>query len=168
MSSRSTTRAASEQLTSYASRQWTPAQMAAALHRMVEHTASERAAVRWANTHTPAEDTHVLTKSSLHRMFATLPRSLCHPDTSSEGQLLEHVHVYQASQRQQQNSGLTLLTAVEEALLVDWIVRQSNMNAPASPWEVKDRAWEADNRADGSAVCELTQGLVYFVFTTPS
>lgn len=114
--------------------------MASGLHRMVEHDSSARAAVKWVNARTPAEDTHVLSRSSLQRMYATLPQSLRHPATSSEGQLLEHVHVYQTARRQQQNAGLTLLTAVEESLLVDWIVRQSNLNVPASPWEVKDRA----------------------------
>lgn len=114
--------------------------MAAGLHRKVAHGDSDREAVEHVNSRTLSNDTHCLTRSSLQRMFATLPASLRHPTTSSEGQLLEHVHTHQLEQRQQQNSGLTLLSAVEEALLVDWIVRQYNMNAPASPEEVKDRA----------------------------
>ena len=114
--------------------------MAAGLHRMVAHGAREQEAVDYVNDLTPPGDTHVLSRSSLRRMFVTLPPSLLHPDTSSEGQLLEHVQTHQSAQRQQKSAGLSLLTAVEEALLVDWVVRQYNMNAPASPEEVKDRA----------------------------
>ena len=97
-------------------------------------------AVEWVNSHTPPDSTHALTRSSLQRMYKTLPDTLRHPATSNEGLLLEHIHTYQTVQRDQQSSGHTLLTAVEEALLVDWIVRQYNMNAPASPDWVRTRA----------------------------
>lgn len=140
MSTHFTTRAALQQHNSFASRQWTAAQMAAGLHRKVAHADSDRSAVEWVNSHTPPDSAHALTRSSLQRMYKTLPDELRHPSTSSEGLLLEHIHTYQTAQRDQQNSGHTLLTAVEESLLVDWIVRQYNMNAPASPDEVRSRA----------------------------
>ena len=140
MSTHFMTRAALQQHNSFASRQWTAAQMAAGLHRKIAHADSDRSAVEWVNSHTPPDSVHVLTRSSLQRMFKTLPDELRHPSTSSEGLLLEHIHTYQTAQRDQQNSGHTLLTAVEESLSVDWIVRQYNMNAPASPDEVRSRA----------------------------
>ena len=142
MSARTPTRAALRQGNGFASRQWTAAQMAAGLHRKVAHGDSDRMAVEWVNSHTPPHSARALTRNSLQRMYATLPASLRHPATSSEGQLLEHIHSYQSAQRERQNSGLSLLTSVEEALLVDWIVRQYNMNAPASPDEVRSRARE--------------------------
>ena len=114
--------------------------MVAGLHRKVAHGDSDREAVAYVNSLTRPDDPHTLTRSSLQRMYGSLPASLRHPATSSEGQLLEPIHTYQTAKRQQQITGLTLLTAVEEALLVDWIVRQYNMNAPATPEEVRDRA----------------------------
>lgn len=140
MSDRTATRAASRQRNNYASRRWTAAQIVAGLHRVVAFGDSDRAAVAHVNSHNLHDDEHVLSRSALKRMYNTLPASLRHPSTSSEGQLLEHVQTYQSAHREQQNSGLTLLTAVEEALLVDWVVRQYNMNVPATPEEVKDRA----------------------------
>lgn len=140
MSTHTVTRAALDQHTHFASRGWTAAQMAAGLHRKVAHADSDRMAVEWVNSHTPAESTHKLTRSSLQRMYNTLPDELRHPGTSNEGLLLEHIHAYQTAQRDQQSSGHTLLTAVEEGLLIDWIVRQYNMNAPASPEEIRERA----------------------------
>ena len=114
--------------------------MAAGLYCMIAQNDKPGQAVRWVNAHRLPGETHKLSRSSLLRMFATVPQSLRHPATSSEGQLLEHVHSYQSAQRKVQNLGKSLLTIVEEELLVDWIVRQCNMNAPASPEEVKDRA----------------------------
>jgi hypothetical protein len=140
MSAHTTTRAASSQTNRYASRRWSAAQIVAGLHRMVAFGDSERVAVAHVNSLTQPDDQHTLSRSSLKRMYNTLPASLRHPATSSEGQLLEHIQTYQTERRQQQNKGHTLLTAVEEALLVDWIVRQYNMNAPATPEEVKGRA----------------------------
>ena len=77
------------------------------------------------NSQTPPEQPHVLSRTSLRRMYGSLHASLRHPATFSEGQLLDHIHSYQATQRQQQNTGHTLLTAVEEALLIDWTVRDT-------------------------------------------
>ena len=140
MSSRSTTRAASDLLQGSTPRRWLAAQMASALHRQVFFGASGREAVTWVNSRTPPDVTHCLTRSSLQRVYKTLPPSLLHPATSSEGQLLEHVHTLQSAQRAQSTTGQTLLTVVEEALLVDWVVLQSNLNAPASPEEIRGRA----------------------------
>ena len=70
------------------------------------------------------------------------------PSNVQRGLLLEHIHSYQTAQRDQQSSGHTLLTAVEESLLVDWIARQYNMNAPASPEESRDS--EASARTGGA------------------
>ena len=123
--------------------------MASGLHRIITGEDKPRPAVAWVNANTPAGDTHRLSRSSLLRMYATLPPSLQHPETSSEGQLLQHIHTQQAAARQQQHTGQTLLTAVEESLLVDWIVRQANMNAPASPEEVKQRAQQLIEQRSG-------------------
>ena len=114
--------------------------MAAGLHRKISHGDSDRMAVEWVNSHTPSNDVYTLTRSSLQRMYKTLLASLCHPATCSEAQLLEHIHTYQSAQRERSKTGSSLLTAVEESLLFDWIVRQYNMNAPASPEEVRFRA----------------------------
>ena len=140
MSTDSPTRAAHEQRGAFASRHWSPAQMVAALHRVVAHNYSERSAVEWANSHTPSADTHCLSRSSFKRMYDSLPPSLLDSATSSEVLLLQHVQIQQGEARQQLTTGLTMLTAVEEALLADWIVRQYNMNAPASPLEIRERA----------------------------
>ena len=94
MSTHPSTRAALQQHNSFASRQWTAAQMAAGLHRKVAHAESDRVAVEWVNSHTPPDSTHALTRSSLQRMYKTLPDTLRHPATSNEGLLLEHIHTY--------------------------------------------------------------------------
>ena len=101
--------------------------MVSALHRQVAFAGSDREAVQRVNCRTPPHLPHSLSRTSLRRMWDTLPPPLRDPDTSSETLLLEHIHTYQSAQRQQQNSGLALLSAVEEALLVEWIVRQYNI-----------------------------------------
>ena len=52
---------------------------------------------------TQPDDQHAHSRSTLKRMYNTLPASLRHPATSSEGQLLEHVQTYHTERRQQQN-----------------------------------------------------------------
>ena len=149
MTARPSTRASTAKLTKPASRPWSAAQMAAGLHYMVRHGGKGQQAVNWVNSNTPVEDTHRLSRGTLLRMYDTLPPLLQHPKTSSQGLLLQHIHTHQAAMREEQYAGQTLLTAVEEALLVDWIVRQYNMNAPASPEEVKQRAQQLMEQRTG-------------------
>ena len=116
--------------------------MAAALHRMVQLGESTRAAVIYINELSIDYKPHILSRSSLQRMYATLPPSLRHPSTSSEGQLLQHIHTVQGERQTERTGVQSLLTAVEEELLVQWIVREYNMNAPVTKWELKVRAKE--------------------------
>lgn len=137
--------------------------MAAALHRMVQFKATVRGAVEFVNELSDDYKPHVLSRSSLHDMYTSLPAPLRHPATSSEGQLLQHIHCLQAGQRVGRTVGQTMLTAVEEELLVQWIVREYNMNLPVTKWELKARARELYRERTG---CEW-EGLLrnwYFAF----
>ena len=110
--------------------------MSAALHRMVQLGDSVRAALTHVNDLSSSYQPHIPSRSSLHRMYTSLPPALRHPSTSSEGQLLQHIHSVQSDQRAERTDGQTMLTAVEEELLVQWIVREYNMNLPVTKTEL--------------------------------
>ena len=112
MPSPSVTRAASRSVNNHASRHWLPAQMAAALHRMVQLRSTVRGAVEFVNELSDDYKPHALSRSPLHDMFTSLPSSLRHLATSSEGQLLQHIHCLQAGQRAGRTVGQTMLTTV--------------------------------------------------------
>ena len=90
--------------------------MAAGLHRIVSLGSSHRAAVNYVNELSSAFGPHVLSKVSLKRMDDSLPAPLRHPGTSSEGQLLLHIHVLQSKRRVDHTEGILLLTAVDGAV----------------------------------------------------
>lgn len=83
---------------------------------------------------------HLLHRSSVQRMYKKLPPELRHSPSSNEVLLLDFIQQDQATQRAKQMNGSTLLTAVEEELMVLWMQRELNMNAPITPEEAKDHA----------------------------
>ena len=93
------TRAALKSVNSHAARRWLPAQMAAALHRVVTSQCNDRAATKYVNASSSEWKPHVLSRASLQRMFATLPEPLTLPDTSSEALLLQHIHSTQSARQ---------------------------------------------------------------------
>lgn len=149
MTSSPATRASSKCVHSHAARHWLPAQMAAALHRKVQLGETHRAVLSYINELSNSYKPHVLSLTALHRMYTSLPPSLRHPGTSSEGQLLQHIHSVQAAQRAERTEGQTMLTAVEEELLVQWTVREYNMNLPVTKLELKARARELYQQRTG-------------------
>jgi hypothetical protein len=134
------TRAALKSVNKNSRRRWLPAQMAAGLHHMIHHQSSDRAAADYVNRHSIHLLPHVLTRSSLLRMYGTLPDSLTAVDTASEALLLQHIHTVQAERQEKRVEGHAMLTCVEEELLVQWVVREYNMNLPATQTELIAKA----------------------------
>jgi hypothetical protein len=83
---------------------------------------------------------HTIHASSVGRMYQRLPLLLRCPVTSTDARLLDFLHRTQTEQRQSTARGASLLTSVEEELLVQWMQREVNMNAPITPEEAKDQA----------------------------
>jgi hypothetical protein len=73
-------------------------------------------------------------------MYRRLPPELRCPITSTDARLLGFLHSDQSQRRKDMVTGSTLLTPVEEELLVQWMQKEVNMNAPITPEEAKDQA----------------------------
>jgi hypothetical protein len=114
--------------------------MVAALHRMIHLGEGVRAAATHVNALSSTVKPHVIHRSSLHRTWRRLPAELRCPTTSTDAALLDFLHRDQCVRKAGMGSGPSLLTAVEEELLVQWMQRELNMNAPITPEEAKDQA----------------------------
>jgi len=114
--------------------------MIAALHRMIHLDEGVRTAAAHVNALSITVQPHCLHRSSLHRTWQRLPPELRCPSTSTEALLLDFLHADQSHRKKGMASGSTLLTSVEEELLVQWMQREVNMNAPVTAEEVKEQA----------------------------
>jgi hypothetical protein len=114
--------------------------MVAALHRMIHLGEGRRAAALHVNAMSITVQPHAIHASSVGRMYRRLPLDLRCSTTSTDARLLDFLHSTQTEQRQGTAQGASLLTLVEEELLVQWMQREANMNAPITPEEAKDQA----------------------------
>jgi hypothetical protein len=95
------------------------------------------------NKQSPPDSPHKLAKSTLHRLFTSLPPSLiteCLASSNSDVLIMDFIQNQQSEQRRELVSTLTLLTSAEEALLVQWIELRSDMNNAAEREEVISQA----------------------------
>ena len=95
--------------------------------------------------------TSAVTKSSLHRLYQSLPASLRDPAVVTEASLLEFIQLQQAQQRVSISDGLSLLTQVEEELLAQWVVAMWEINYPVTRSGLKDRALLVINAQRGTS-----------------
>jgi hypothetical protein len=114
--------------------------MVAALHRIIHLGEGRRTAALRVNAMSTTIQPHTIHASSVGRMYRRLPPDLRSPITSTEARLLEFLHTDQSQRREEMGSGPSLLTSVEEELLVQWMQREVNMNAPITSEEAKDQA----------------------------
>jgi hypothetical protein len=118
--------------------------MVSAIHRMVHLGDSIRAAVAYVNGHSSrrkSKTKHVLTRSTVDRVFQSLPAHLRHPDTCSEAGLLDFIQQQQCESRAGQQHGSSLLTTLEEDILVEYIQFRHNSNASIGSEVIKAAAF---------------------------
>jgi hypothetical protein len=139
MSSRRVTRRTSSKLRHHASRHHTSAQMVAALHRMIHLGEGRRTAALHVNAMSITIQPHTIHHSSVGRMYRRLPPDLRCPITSTDARLLDFLHSDQCQRKEDMGTGPSLLTSVEEELLVQWMQREVNMNSPITQEEAKDQ-----------------------------
>jgi hypothetical protein len=114
--------------------------MVAALHRIIHLGEGFSAAATHVNALSMTVKPHSIHYSSVRRTWRRLPELLRCSSVSTEALLLEFLHTDQSQRKADRSSGSTLLTSVEEELLVQWMQREVNMNAPITPEEAKDQA----------------------------
>ena len=140
MPSRKVTRRLSNKLSHHASRHHTSAQMVTALHRMIQLGEGKRAAALHVNALSTTIEPHTIHASSVQRMKGRLPPHLLSPLSSTEALLLEFIQFDQCRSRREMGNGSTLLSQVAEELLVQWMQREYNRNAPVTAEEAKVQA----------------------------
>jgi hypothetical protein len=140
MSPQRVSRRSSARLSRHASRRWSIAQMVAALHRMVQLGDPVRSAVQFVNGQSHSVQPHLLSRSAVHRMHQSLPPHLLHPETSTEAALLDFVQQLQSDSRAAQQDGPTLLTALEESVLVEYVQWRHDSNASVGAEIIKAAA----------------------------
>ena len=113
--------------------------MVSAIHRRVHLGESVRQAVAYVNGH-DATATHALTRSTLDRVFHTLPPHLLHPATCTEAALVDFIHDQQCETRTVPGGGTSLLTVLEEGLLVDYIQFRHSSNTSIGAEVIKAAA----------------------------
>jgi hypothetical protein len=81
-----------------------------------------------------------VSKSSLQRLYQSLPASLREADNTNEASVLDFIQQQQEQQRVGISQGLSLLTLVEEELIVQWVGAMWEINWPVTRSAIKDRA----------------------------
>jgi hypothetical protein len=130
MPDRPRTRKASRALPRYQQKA-TIAQQVLALRRVIMWGDSLRQAAEYVNAQsgTLSKD-HVITRTTLSRVYNSLPAQLQSPLHASEGALLNFLQQHQSDQRAILSGSLSLLTQLEEELLAQWLVEMSKINLP--------------------------------------
>jgi hypothetical protein len=136
----SLTRSSSEQGFRKQAAHPTMAQLTSALHRVIELGDSIRGAASWVNAQAANVKRHRVTRTTLHRLYTSLPETLRTAHTSSEVLLLDHLQQLHSSQRQQLSCSLSLLTPLEDEMLAQWVQQRCNMFQSPGPDEVIDHA----------------------------
>jgi hypothetical protein len=109
----------------------TLAQKLAGLRRKIQHGESLREACAWANRHSPDATLHRLSKSTLADLYWSLPAHLLVPsagDDFNEVPIIDFLQEKQSEQRAELGHSLSLLTDVEDTMLVQWVQQRGNMN----------------------------------------
>jgi hypothetical protein len=143
MSSTHLTRRAACEQSRYPATTATLAQKIAGLQRVIQKFDSLRDACTWVNKHSRVGTPHVLTKSTLQRLHRSLPPHLLSPYTSSsntEVEIMDFIQQQQTEQRQNRAASHSLLTDLEDDLLVQWIQARGNMNLCPEKEEIIDHA----------------------------
>jgi hypothetical protein len=124
------------------SKSWTVAQMVAGLHHMVHIAHGPRAAARFVNNRHRKIGKHKLTKSTVDRVYQLLPphMRLFRSTACTEPALIDFVQQRQSQSRASQPRGSSLLTALEEDLLVEYIQFRHNSNSSIGSEVIKAAA----------------------------
>lgn len=130
MPSRAVTRKSCAQLPRYKGKA-TISQQVCALRRVIVWEESFRAATEYANAQSGAlSKENVVTQTSLRRLYHSVPPRLQSPLHANEGELIAFIQQQQADKRALLNSSLSLLTQLEEELIVQWLVEMGKINLP--------------------------------------
>jgi hypothetical protein len=124
------TRKASKALSRYKQKA-TLAQQILALRRVILCGSSYRTACEYVNAQSGAlGKDHVITKTTLSRLYHSLPDALRSPLHASEGALLNFLQEQQSAQRANLSRSQSLLTQLEEELFAQWLVEMGKINLP--------------------------------------
>jgi hypothetical protein len=130
MPARSVTRAACTALPRYKNKA-TLSQQITALLRIILWGDSLQKAVDYANDHSGGlTKINLLNKPTLHRLHHLLPEQLRSPLHATEATLLAFLQEHQAQRRANYSQTQSLLTQLEEELLVQWLVQMAKINLP--------------------------------------
>lgn len=134
------TRKASKDLSRYKQKA-SLAQQILALRRVIVWEDSFRTACELVNEQsgTLAKE-HVITTTTLHRLYHSLPDTLHSPLHASEGALLNFLQEQQSAQRANLSRSQSLLTQLEEELLAQWLVEMAKINLPLDAARVIEEA----------------------------
>jgi hypothetical protein len=114
--------------------------MAAAIWRMVHYEEGARTALKFVNGHSDSLSPHLLSRTAVQRVWQTLPPPLRHPDTCTQPAVLDFIQQQQEASRAAQQNGLTLLTKLEEDVLVDFVQFRHSSNASIGAEVIKGAA----------------------------
>ena len=117
--------------------------MVAALYRMVQMDVGVRDAVAHVNGHCDHILPYsVLTRSTVHRVYSSLPPHLQHHSTCTEAALIDFLQQQQSASRAASTAmrAPSLLTALEEDILVEYSARAHSNNASIGADVIKAQA----------------------------
>jgi len=126
------TRKASNSLPRYKHKA-TISQLVLALRRKIVWEESFSDACAHANACNPAlSETNRVSRTTLHKLYHSLPEQLRSPLHASEAALLNFIQQQQCIQRSKLKQSHQMLTQLEEELLCQWLVEMDKVNLPLS------------------------------------